>query len=251
MDAFPEDEEFSPFSTPEGCRIYAFGDIHGRFDLLGELYQAVEADLQARPVDECVEVFVGDYVDRGPDSRQVLKFLADRSSACGRRVCLKGNHEDVLLQSLREPDLLSYWLGQGGASTMLSFGVEPPGDARYKTLSACRDALAEALGPDLKRFLDGLGTMERIGDYVFVHAGIDPSRSLEAQEEHDLVWIREPFLSSTQEYGFCVVHGHTPRERRRVQGNRINLDTGAFATGILTCVVLEGRSRRFLATKGN
>ncbi|MBZ8135277.1 metallophosphoesterase family protein [Afifella sp. IM 167] len=249
MVAFPEDEDFSRFSVPEGCRVYAFGDIHGRFDLLGELHQAMEADLQARPVDECVEVFVGDYVDRGPDSEKVLRFLADSSSVCGRRVCLKGNHEDILIRALREPELLTYWLGQGGAATMLSFGVEPPRNARPATLENCRDALAMALGPDLSAFLGGLDTMERIGDYLFVHAGINPGRPLEEQEEQDLVWIREPFLSSQKDFGFCVVHGHTPRERQRVHANRINLDTGAFSTGILTCVALERSSRRFLATK--
>ncbi|WP_051630552.1 metallophosphoesterase family protein [Afifella pfennigii] len=243
-------EKRSAFAVPQGVRVYAFGDIHGRFDLLRPLYEAVEADLAARPVGRSVEIFLGDYVDRGPASRQVLEFLAAGEPVCDERLCLKGNHEAMFLQVLEEPELLPYWMSQGGAATILSFGVATPRDARRETLLACRDALTEAIGPGLRAFVENLSLMERIGDYLFVHAGIDPARPLTAQREEDLVWIREPFLSSEADFGVCVVHGHTPVRQVEARANRIDIDTGAFATDILSCLVLEGRSRRLLATKG-
>ncbi|MCT8267401.1 serine/threonine protein phosphatase [Afifella sp. JA880] len=236
-------------AVPDGCRVYAIGDIHGRFDLLLDLQEQIKADLAASPPEESVEIFLGDYIDRGPNSRAVLEYLFAGEKLCDRRVCLKGNHEAVLLEVLSDPSMLPYWCGQGGSATLRSFGVAPPSGGDQRSLVTCHQALLQALSGGFEQFLRSLALSESVGDYFFVHAGIDPRRPMRAQREEDLVWIREPFLSSGRDFGFCVVHGHTPRDEVDIRPNRIDIDTRAFASGRLTCLVLEGGERRFLQTQ--
>ncbi|MGX1306747.1 serine/threonine protein phosphatase 1 [Amorphus suaedae] len=233
---------------PEGTRIYAIGDVHGRADLLELLLSEIDRDLYRHPCDDIVEVFVGDYVDRGPQTKKVLEVLRDDPHHDGERVCLKGNHEDMLLDFLEDPELLILWLQNGGQPTLASYGITPPAEVGRASMTQIRDELAEAMGDDVG-FLSGLPLTHVEGDYLFVHAGIRPGVPLEAQDPEDLLWIREPFLSHMAPFPHCVVHGHTPVEQPDVRPFRIDIDTGAVASGVLTCLVLETETRRFLRTK--
>ena len=220
-------------SLPDGLRIYAIGDIHGRYDLLQALATGIRADIAENRPRSSAEIYVGDYIDRGPQSRDVVEWLIDTPPLTDRRVCLKGNHEAMLLAALSDPVWLQHWLSNGAGATLASYGLSP-----------------RALGALPARhldFFDDLGLTASIGSYLFVHAGIRPGLALEDQNEEDLVWIRDPFLSSDADHGVIVVHGHTPVDAPDVRQNRINIDTGAVFSGTLTCVVLEGASQRFLS----
>ncbi len=226
-------------AVPEGLRVYAVGDVHGRADLLERLHKQIGADLDRHPPDEVLVVYLGDYVDRGPDTRGVVDRVL---AADWPRVCLMGNHEDMMLAAMSDPESLALWLFNGGNATLESYGVgvDDPGHA---------GSALEAALPDAHRaFFADLALYHEVGDYLFVHAGLMPGRPLADQARHDLMWVREPFLSDRRDHGTMVVHGHTIRRGIDEQPNRIGIDTGAFATGHLTCVVLEGTTRRFLQT---
>ena len=237
-------------TLPDGLRIYAIGDVHGRFDLLEALYGRIEEDLDAAPPQRSIEIILGDYIDRGPQSRDVLDWLLDAPPATDERICLLGNHEDMLLSALGEPAFLDQWLVNGGRATLDSYlpGRRSPAMARTDELHA---ALVAALPARHRHFLAGLPRMRRFGSYAFVHAGLRPGRTLADQDPQDLVWIREPFLSSGADFGVVVVHGHTPSPEPEVRANRINIDTGAFFTGRLTALALDGERRRFLQAGGS
>jgi serine/threonine protein phosphatase 1 len=240
----------APVSTlPEQLRIYAVGDIHGRFDLLQGMAAAIMDDSKKASPAQILEIFLGDFVDRGPQSRQVVEWLIGTPLA-GERVCLLGNHEDMLLKSLDDTSWMSNWLYNGATETLLSYGVRTHGIGG-SGLVDLQHGLRAALPA---RHLEFFATLRRIfvvGPYVFVHAGIRPDRSLEDQDPNDFIWIREPFLQSDTDFGFVVVHGHTPTERPDVRRNRINIDTGAVFSGCLTCLVLEGATRRFLQVESD
>ena len=232
-------------STPAGRRIYAVGDIHGRADLLSDLFMRIDDDLGARPTINSVQVFLGDYIDRGPNSRQVIDLLIARQR---RRdvLFLKGNHEDCALRFLSDPTVLPAWQSIGGVHTLLSYGVMPTrGDdpeSQHKVSIALREAM-----PDSHRcFIGGLALSFTCGDYFFVHAGVRPGVPLQRQSQRDLLWIRDDFLLHEENFGKVVVHGHTPIYKPEIRSNRINIDTGAYATGQLTCLVLEGNDVTFL-----
>lgn len=232
--------------TAPGERVYAVGDVHGRADLLDAMIALIRDDLTARPPEGIRPwlVMLGDYVDRGPDSRGVLARLVAGPWPVGlRRVFLKGNHEDMMLRLLRgAPGLAGLWLANGGAETLGSYGVAATDTG---ALPARLDA---ALPADHRRFLEGLDLLHASGDYLFVHAGIRPGVPLDRQAPEDLMWIREPFLSAAHALGAVVVHGHTIHAAPVEQGNRIGIDTGAYASDVLTCLVLEGATRRYLST---
>lgn len=234
--------------VPEGTVVYAVGDIHGRLDLLDGLHRRMTADARSRGDVRPVAVYLGDYIDRGPRSREVVESLINNPLEGFKTVHLKGNHEDMMLTFLDEPESGPRWLANGGFATLASYGVEnAPCDAEGLIQTA--KALAEALPPTHLRFLSSLSLTHRIGDYVFVHAGVRPGIALDEQSEEDLIWIRGPFLTSDADHGAVVVHGHTPGPRPIVKANRICVDTGAYATDVLTCVILEGDDRRFLSTE--
>lgn len=224
----------APAALPPGLRIYAIGDVHGCDAQLGALHAAIAADAAARPVARVVLVHIGDYVDRGPDSAGVIRRLLGPAPVPGAEVVnLRGNHEALLLAGHRAgatPDEEWIWLVNGGTATLRSYGQAPD----------------VAVPPDHMTFLAGLPVSWRAGGYFFAHAGVRPGVALEKQTEHDLMWMREPFLSATQPLGAVVVHGHTPRDAPEVRPNRINIDTGAVYGGRLTCVVLEGDRMGFL-----
>lgn len=221
-------------------RIYAIGDIHGRADLLDRAAESITRDLAARPA-AAVTVTLGDYVDRGPDSRGVIERLAANPFPTPH-IALKGNHEDLLLAFLNDPAVFAHWLRQGGRETLQSYGI----DASSLEAVAAARAFAEALPAHHLAFLKSLGMSLDAGRYFFCHAGIRPGVDFCAQLDHDLIWIRYEFLDSGADHGKIVVHGHTPVDAPEVKANRINIDTRAFASGRLTCVALEAQSHRFL-----
>jgi len=234
--------------VPAGMRAYAIGDIHGRFDLLQEITGMIEADLKRNPIDLSVEIYLGDYVDRGPDSRAVLNYLSSAPSVCVKRVCLKGNHDEIFLTYLKDPSVLVDWRELGGLETLYSYGVSPPMSRDPELATQCHERLLEIMPEGHIAFLRGLPLRVELGTYLFVHAGIRPDRPKDKQNDDDLIWIREPFLSSRRDYGCIVVHGHTPHDRYEVRSNRINVDTGGYLSGVLNCAVLEGETIRFLQT---
>jgi serine/threonine protein phosphatase 1 len=233
-------------AIPAGWRVYAIGDIHGRFDLMGALFEHISKELKADPPQVAVTIFLGDYVDRGPQSFDVVDTLA-RGRWPTPVVGLLGNHEDILLRFLEDETVLEAWRQWGALETLASYGVDIQLAIRsrdYKAVQA--DFLARV--PDLHlRFLRQLEPCYTIGDYFFCHAGVKPGIALDAQKRDDLIMIREPFLSCQSDFGKIVVHGHTPTQEPVVAVNRIGIDTGAYATGRLTALALEGETRRLLS----
>lgn len=239
----------SAAKIPAGERVYAVGDIHGRSDLLDILHAHIIGDLERSPVENAIIVYLGDYVDRGLDSSGVLDRLCDAPPEGVSRVLLKGNHEAMLLLFLDEPEAAAQWRRFGGLETLLSYRLDMTTAMANDDLRALADEFAKALPPRHLQLLKSLKTSTVIGDYFFCHAGVLPGVSLERQREADLLWIREAFLYSSEYFGKVVVHGHTPAEEPESRHNRIGVDTGAYATHQLTCVVLEGESRRFLTAR--
>lgn len=226
---------------PKGVRVYAIGDIHGRSDLLQQLFTVIDVDLaNARP-ERAIQVFLGDYVDRGPDSRGVLDLLIERGRS-HETVFLKGNHEAFFLDVLREPAKLSDWRQYGGLPTLMSYGVRPTMNPNSEDQVTLIRALAEAMPDAHMEFLQRLQPSFTCGDFFFVHAGVRPGVPLLQQQEDDLLWIREEFLNSEDDFGKYVVHGHTPVSTPEIRPNRANIDTGAYATGNLTLLTMQGDS---------
>ncbi|WP_282605896.1 metallophosphoesterase family protein [Pelagibius sp. Alg239-R121] len=238
------------YRVPEGQRIYAIGDVHGRADLLAELHEQIRDDFATGTESPAATVvYLGDYVDRGTQSRDVIDFLLDQPLEGFTSVHLKGNHEEAMLRFMDEPAIGPQWFGFGGESTVMSYGVvlaRTPDDPRY--YSDISTELRERVPARHKAFLSSLDLQYLVGDYLFVHAGIRPGCPIDEQDDDDLLWIRSEFLNSQEDHGVMVVHGHTPTARPDVRRNRIGIDTGAFASGTLTCLVLEGSGRRFLST---
>ena len=231
----------APASLPPGQRVYAIGDVHGCLDRLQAIHELIAEDLAARPAEEAVLVHLGDYVDRGPDSAGVVARLAAGAPLPNvPTVNLMGNHEHLMLSALAtgETETTELWLANGGADSLQSWGV--PRSAQPREWPTYLPM------PHLM-FLRDLALRHEVGGYLFVHAGIRPDIPLDRQSRHDLMWIREPFLSWNESFGPVVVHGHTPRPEPVVRSNRIGIDTGAVMGGVLTCAVLEGNRLGFMA----
>jgi serine/threonine protein phosphatase 1 len=231
-------------STPADTRIYTVGDVHGRADLLAETLELIDQDVERRPVAYSIEVYLGDYVDRGADSKGVIDLLAARLVR-NNAVCLRGNHEELLERFLNDPRLLESWLKLGGLQTLASYGVQLRRDRREKP-EALQARFRQAFPHAHVLFLKCLKPWICCGDYLFVHAGIRPLVPFDRQSMRDLLWIRDEFLNSAHHHGKCIVHGHTPVPHPDLRPNRINIDTGAWQSGKLTCAVLEGTSIQFL-----
>jgi serine/threonine protein phosphatase 1 len=225
-------------STPANLRVYAVGDIHGRADLLMETIERIDDDLERRPIGHAVEVYLGDYIDRGPDSKAVIDLLAVRLVQ-NHAVCLRGNHEDLMEGFLRDPANLRSWLNVGGLQTLASYGVELSRQS-IETELDLHQRFCRCFPRAHQVFLQCLRDSFRCGDFLFVHAGIRPNIPLEQQDLNDLLWIRDEFLDSDADHGHLVVHGHTPVPHPDIRHNRINIDTGAYWTGTLTCIAIEG-----------
>lgn len=232
-----------------GWRAYAVGDIHGRLDLLEQLLGTIHEDLLRRPAKKVLLVFVGDLIDRGPSSAQVMERLRTYSHPRVQTIFLLGNHEEVLLRILGgEADLITKWRWFGGAECLRSYGVDAgtlTGLNDDEALQVVRDAIPK----EHVEFLESFDDSCRFGDYLFVHAGIRPGIEFDQQRQSDLRWIREPFLFDETDHGFIVVHGHTIRTEVEVRPNRIGIDTGAYRTGILTALAIDGSKSWFLDTR--
>jgi len=228
-------------------RCYVIGDIHGRSDLLDRMVDAITRDIEQNPVAASLTVTLGDYVDRGPDSRGVLDRLAHNPFPTDY-VALKGNHEELLETFLTRPAIGPQWRRLGGLETLHSYKV-PVADLMVgKGFDEAAQALRQALPAEQSAFLGRLKLSLTVGGYFLCHAGVRPGVPLDNQRAEDLLWIRDEFLSSKVDFGKIVVHGHTPTQSPQVLANRINIDTGAFATGRLTCLVIEDGGLRFLST---
>jgi serine/threonine protein phosphatase 1 len=225
--------------VPEGSRVYAVGDIHGKIELLRDLHYMIHADAYRHQARRNVLVYLGDYIDRGEDSRAVLDLLIAAPLPGFSAVHLKGNHEDSMLRFLEDTGIGPAWLLYGGVATLL---IDPQG------LRRAQRELSQRLPAAHQRFLEGLRLTHEEGDYLFAHAGVRPGVPLAEQASDDLLWIREEFLRSDEDFGRVVVHGHTIADMPDVKRNRIGIDTGAFASGHLTCLVLEGAEWSFLQT---
>lgn len=231
--------------VPRGVRVYAIGDIHGRADLLAQLFKRIDEDFAVAPALQRLEVFLGDYVDRGSASRQVIDLLIERARR-HHTALLKGNHEALLADFLHKPSTLDTWQRLGGLETLMSYGITPSMNADTRKQAELAHSLDSVLPPNHKQFFGNLRTSFAFGDYFFVHAGVRPSVALEKQREADLLWIRQEFLLYEGDFGKIIVHGHTPVQEPDIRSNRINIDTGAYATGRLTCLVLEEDTMRIL-----
>ena len=231
------DLTLAPATLRPGLRIYVVGDVHGCLERLVTLHLAVGNDLSARPVADSLLVHLGDYVDRGPDSAGVLALLTGSLALpVSRRVDLRGNHEAMMLAALSgDSRTAESWLMNGGTETLESYGISP--ETPFKRW-------ADYVPVAHRQWIGTLPLTHAEDGYLFVHAGIRPGQPLSKQAEDDLLWIREPFLSSQERHPLVVVHGHTPSPAPEQRPNRIGIDTGAVMGGELTCLVLE-RDRLF------
>lgn len=233
---------------PERGRLYVVGDIHGRSDLLDRMILEISRDLEVHPTSECLTVTLGDYLDRGSDSRGVLDRLVSNPFPTDF-IALRGNHEELFEAFLRDPSTADHWRRLGGLETLRSYGVQVRSLMVGRNYERAAEALQAAVPQAHLEFLASLKLSLTVGRYFLCHAGVRPGVPLEGQSAKDLLWIREQFLDSRADFGKIVVHGHTPIEQPEVRPNRINIDTGAFMTGRLTCVALESECIRFLSTK--
>ena len=236
-------------AAPAGSRLYAVGDIHGRADLLASLLEQIAADAARHPGAAKRLIFLGDYVDRGPASRAVIDLVLRDAPPGLETVPLMGNHEEMMLRFLEDIAVGRTWMMNGGDATLRSYGVDPPtmfsGTSR---LQEAQQDFAARLPARHRSFLEGLAISHTEGDYLFVHAGVRPGVALERQHPQDLLWIRDEFLGSDRDFGKLVVHGHSISRAPEFRPNRIGIDTGAYRSGQLTCLVLEGTERRLLTT---
>jgi len=235
--------------VPAGTRLYVVGDVHGCIELLIEMHRLILADAAEHEAARRVVVYLGDYIDRGPDSKGVVDLLIETPLPGFESIHLKGNHEQALLDFLGDITIGPDWFSFGGNQTFASYGLEPPEhifDA--EALLAAQAALLTTLPEAHLGFYRGLRLGHFEGDFLMVHAGLRPGVPLDAQIESDLLWIREPFLGCADDFGFIVVHGHTIAVYPEIRSNRIGIDTGAFHTGRLTCLVLQDAAVEFLQT---
>ncbi|MFT3978027.1 MAG: metallophosphoesterase family protein [Sphingomonas bacterium] len=239
----------TPPALPEGLRVYAIGDVHGRLDCLDALLEMIAQD-SADATAETRLVFLGDLIDRGPESRGVVERAMQL--AAGPRACefVKGNHEEMLLQAAAgEPGAVSLFRRAGGRETLLSYGADA-GELDACDMEALVALIGRLVPEEHLAFLESFGNGVTLGDYRFVHAGVRPGIAFEEQKETDLRWIRHEFLNHEGHFDGVIVHGHTISEEPELRHNRIGIDTGAFFTGRLTALVLEGTGQRTIEARG-
>ena len=230
---------------PKGVTIYAVGDIHGRLDLLKNVHRQIDQDKSLRKPKQAVEVYLGDYIDRGPDSAGVVSHLIARSLHA-YTIFLRGNHEQCLLDFLHGAECWEHWKDVGAVPSLLSYGVAPALLSRDTPQEGIRRALVERLPKEHARFYADTEPYLDAGPYLFVHAGLRPGVKLRHQAMGDLLTIRAEFLHYEGEFGPIVVHGHTPVPKADLRPNRINIDTGAFATNLLTCIKIDEQGPHIL-----
>ena len=224
---------------PNGFRVYAISDIHGCADLLQKMFTVIDKDLATIGSGRAIHVFLGDYIDRGPESCRTIDLLIERGEK-HESVFLKGNHEAFLFDVLKTPSQLQDWKQFGGLQTLTSYGLRPSLNPDADEQSDLIGQLAQAIPPHQRRFFNNLRLRYVCGDFFFVHAGVRPGVALADQQEQDLLWIRDEFLTSEERFAKYIVHGHTPVREPDIRFNRINIDTGAYATGNLTLLTIQG-----------
>ncbi len=234
--------------APEGLRLYAIGDVHGRLDLLRLMHERIRADLDKRPARDWRIVHLGDYIDRGPDSRGVLDFLIEAGRRDARVLSLVGNHDEGLLHYLALGEPESVFGRHGGDATARSYGVELDFSSpeQVRRSQAAMVAATPAAHAD---FIRSLPRAFAFGDFFFCHAGVRPGAPLDAQDPEDLIWIRTPFLEWQEPYEKVVVHGHTPRGAVDIRPNRVNLDTYAWKSGVLSAIAIDGPVKRLIEAR--
>lgn len=241
---------FNEAQSPQGMRLYAIGDVHGRLDLLEATHRHIEAELAAEPPADWRIVHLGDYIDRGPDSKGALDFLIAARARDPRNVMLAGNHDVGFVDFMENPDPNGLFMTFGGVETALSYGANLQRRGIFKSAErAVQEGHAALLDAVPAAHLNALRALPRsfeAGDFFFCHAGVRPGIPLADQLEHDLIWIRGEFHAHVELYPKVIVHGHTPVAEVDVRANRINLDTGAYNTGRLSALVVEGASKRIL-----
>lgn len=236
-------------AAADGHLVYAIGDLHGRIDLLDRMLEMVTTDAALSDAPHKTIVYLGDYVDRGHDSKGVIERIMAGPPPGFQQICLLGNHESWLLDFLDDAKAGAGWFLSGGVATLASYGVAVAhGNSSMARLEKAQSAFAGALPAAHRAFLEDLSWFWRSGDYIFVHAGVRPGVPIVDQDPEDLIWIREDFLQSTEDFGAMIIHGHTIQDYPDERHNRIGIDTGAFASGRLTCIRLEGAERRYLQT---
>lgn len=233
-------------AIPAGERVYAIGDIHGRADLLAALIAAIDADDAARATARTTIILLGDLIDRGPDSAAVIQLARGWQQRRTVRI-LMGNHEEMFLDALEQEEVMRHFLRFGGREMLLSYPLDPMVYTRAEladVASLAREVIPDADIAFIRSFEDRI----QIGDYLFVHAGIRPGTAIEAQRQSDMRWIREAFLDHPDSFGAVVVHGHTIFDSPQIRHNRIGIDTGAYRSGRLTALGLEGTNRWLLTS---
>ena len=223
---------------PDGIRIYAISDIHGCADLLQRMFTVIDRDLATIGTMRAIHVFLGDYVDRGPESCQTIELLIERARK-HESVFLMGNHEAFLFDVLKNPEQLQEWKQYGGLQTLTSYGLRPSLNPDPSEQAELIRQLSQKIPAHQRQFFNNLRTRFVCGDFFFVHAGVKPGVALDKQQEQDLLWIREEFLDCEEDFGKYIVHGHTPVREPDIRFNRINIDTGAYATGNLTLLTIQ------------
>lgn len=238
-----------PPAVPPGERVYAVGDIHGCSTLFAALIEAIEADDEARAQAQTSVILLGDLVDRGPQSAEVIAMARDLGKRRKLRI-LMGNHEEMLLDALENEEIFKHFLRFGGRETILSYPVDP--DRYHRAELAEAHALMREVIPEADiEFIRGFEDRIEIGDFLFVHAGIRPGIPLDQQKTADLRWIRDPFLTHRESFGPVVVHGHTIFDTPRIDPNRISIDTGAYRSGRLSALALEASDRWLITAEMN
>lgn len=234
-------------AVPPGQRVYAVGDIHGRLDLFEQLIAGINQDDSNLPQAETTLILLGDLVDRGPDSAGVVALAMELQKSSNMRV-LAGNHEEMFLRAFKSSEVLRSFLRHGGRETLLSYGYDRQ-ELVEDDFDEVQKKIAKLVPASDRNFLQSCEEQVTIGDYLFVHAGIAPGVAHDQQKRSDLLWIREPFLSSEDSHGAVVVHGHTIIKEPEDRGNRIGIDTGAYYSGRLTALALEGTQRRYIEAR--
>ncbi|MDO7840913.1 metallophosphoesterase family protein [Sphingomonas immobilis] len=237
------------FSLPPDTRAYAIGDVHGCLDQLADLLGQIEADSRAAPIGREFVILLGDLIDRGPDSAGVIDYLLRARETLPNPVFIAGNHEEMLLRIAGgEDEQLRDWLAYGGDACVASYGLDPKDLLAMPSKSAIR-ALRAAIPPAHLEFVGSFADSFKLGDYLFVHAGVRPGVALKDQTIADLHWIRDDFLNSPARLPYRVVHGHSITRTPDERDYRIGVDTGAYASGTLTAVRIEGTERSFITSR--
>lgn len=239
---------YTPCSVPDDTVVYAVGDVHGCADLLDRMHELIREDADAVRCSRRVVVYLGDYVDRGPDSKGVVDRILDAPLDGFEAHCLIGNHEEFLIDFLTDIEAGPGWLFNGGHTTLQSYGVDlrPGTDLNYGRLEELQQQFLDALSDEHLAFYRNLEFNHTEGDYFFVHAGVRPGVPLQNQSDEDMLWIRDEFLGSGADFGKMIVHGHTISWEPEFRNNRIGIDTGAFTSGVLTGLALEGHEQEIL-----